>query len=237
VPVRDRARACSQRFQPPFAMIDPPGDGCRGQYAPLGIGYEGAGQAVLLAPVAGEDVLARFSVVCEVAGAMNAKGEPPAVGSPDETYSIVRLARGVGELAVTNVRLVILLTRGESIVGRVSMPRGAILAVTMRLDEIESVGVRTSTGLLRRRTERVAIERLSHGATIRIEQGIEITEGRVEPSPAGIGERVTHLVVEAAARARLRSPYLGDDERDILERALRGERAVMNGETVARLAP
>lgn len=237
MPVRDRARACSQRFQPPFAMIAAPGDGCRGEYVPLGIGYEGVGQAVLLDPAAGEEVLARFSVVCAAAGAMNTKGEPPAVGSPDETYSIVRLARGIGELAVTDARLVILLTKGESIVGRVSLSRGSILAVTLRLDEIESVAVRTSTSPFRRRTERVAIERLSHGAAIRIEQGIEIAEGRAGSSRAGTGERIAHVVVEAAARARLRSPDLDHDERDLLERALRGERVAMNGETVVRLAP
>jgi hypothetical protein len=218
-------------------MIAAPGDGERAEYAPLGIGYRGAGRAVLLDPEEGEEVLARFSVVCQAVGAMNSRGEPPSVGPRGGEYAITRLVHGVGELAVTDARLVILLTRGESIIGRVSMARGSILAVTVRLLEIESVAVRSSTGLLRRRTERATIERLSYGVAITIEQGIEITEGRVASSHAGMCERIANVVVAAAARARLGSPGTSDDERDILERALRGERVVMDGETVARLVP
>jgi hypothetical protein len=167
---------------------------------------------------------------------MNAQGEPPSVGGGGGGYSAVQIAHGVGELAVTDRRVVILLTRGESLVGRVDIARGTILAIAMHLADVESVSVRHATGLFRRKDKRATIERLSHAAVITIEQGVEIAEGRLTSSPAGTCGRIADTIVEAAARGRLTSPRLSTEERDILERAMRGERIEMDGETIARLA-
>ncbi|MCW2940946.1 MAG: hypothetical protein JWN00_3931 [Actinomycetia bacterium] len=236
--VSQSANENSEQFKPAFARIKVSPRPGPVRYGPLGLRFQVTSRGSLALDLnETEEEMGRFAVILQAVGAMNAKGEPPAVGG-DGSYSITKIASGAAEFTVTSERLVFLMNKAESVTGKVDIGRGGVLALVMPIVDVECVSVRRGTSMFGRVKERQTwIQQVSTTATIVIDGGIAIVEGGRVSSWKAVHSRVAEVIVNAAARARLAQEAVNDEERDVLERALRGERRQEGDETIAALRP
>jgi hypothetical protein len=224
----------SERFRPAFARLTAPQRERPGVYKPLGLAYRNTSRAITLSPSDDERILARFGVTFQVIGAMNDRGEPPGTTWTGNFFPTA-IAEGVGELAVTDRRLVILQILGRSVAGPVKLSQNTVLAMVMPLVDIEYVTLSRGTGFFGGIKEKgVTIACYSQVALIRLESAYELVG---DQGTKVAFSRISDVVVHAAAEFRLASTELGEAERDLLERARRGERQEEDGDLVVSLVP
>lgn len=233
----ETANKHSEQFEPAFARLNVPAGEGKTNYAPLGITFYHRGRVATLLPTASEELVTRYAVVASAVGLMNSQGQPPEVaGSGD--YAPAQLAYGAGELLVTDSRLVLLLTRAESVVGDISITRGKVFVATMNFDHVHSVSLERKHGFLGRvKYKRSVMQCLTHVATLGVTDAIGPVDDESHPTPTDNSLlTLNNLIVDAAASSRMRNSQ-NDHEREILQRALSGERLVDGDELVAQLHP
>ncbi|WP_158711529.1 hypothetical protein [Streptomyces xylophagus] len=233
----EMANQHSERFEPAFAQLDIPAVEGEVNYAALGVSFRRKGRVATVLPRQGEELVTRHAVIASAVGLMNSQGQPPEIGGTNK-YAPVQIAYGAGELLVTDRRLVLLLTRAESIVGDISITRGKVLVAVMTFDHVHSVAVERKNGFLGRvKYTRSLIQCLSHVAALTITDVLGLVGEGPQPAPTDNPLlTLNNLVVEAAARSRMHN-VKSDQEREILQRALNGERSVDGNEIVAQLCP
>jgi hypothetical protein len=138
------------RFQPPFAMIT-------GALSTTPIDIDGLnfsiqrttrrGRKVLVPiPADGETEIARFASLARVMASFTPEGKPPTAA--EAAVSIQRkICYGAAELMVTNMRLCVLLIRGETILGNVNESRGSVLALSFAYGDVDYVDVARRKGV------------------------------------------------------------------------------------------
>ncbi|WP_329547830.1 hypothetical protein OG548_30775 [Streptomyces sp. NBC_01356] len=226
----------SEQFEPAFARLKLPAHDNTVLYSPLDIAFHRTARAASVTATDGETLIWRCGVVAMAVGLMDSEGQPPAIGGGG-SYKPVTIAHGAGELVLTDQRLLLLLSRAESLLGNVNAAKGTVLATTMPFTHVESVSVARKTGFTGKQKDiRASVECVSHVAALVFTDVLtEIGEQLQIPSSGTPFQSLADSVVTAAARGRLdHSPT--PEERDLIERALNGERTPVDNEIVARLA-
>ncbi|WP_405726701.1 hypothetical protein OG607_23305 [Streptomyces sp. NBC_01537] len=226
----------SEQFEPAFARLNLPAHNNKVRHAPLDIAFHRTARAATVTAMDDETLIWRCGVVAMAVGVMNSDGQPPAVGG-DGSYEPVTIAHGAGELVLTDRRLLLLLSRADSILGNVNAARGTVLVATMPFTHVESVSVARKTGFTgKQKDTHASVECVSHvAALVFTDVLIKTGEEPQIPSTGTPFQSLADSVVTAAARGRLgNSP--GPEERELIERALNGERTTVDNELVARLS-
>jgi hypothetical protein len=230
-----RTHELSEQFVLPFARLSRPTGEDIATYTPLDTRFRRTDRSFEFVASPGEETVRRYLGTCIAAGAINDRGEPPGCG--DEPFYFTPLAMGAAEIVLTDRRIVFLFVGATSVIGTVNVRQGQFLVMVMAHEVIEAVSTDRRVGITGRLKEySVQMGSYSRVGTVKIES-IHLVEGK--------GGWVRHRggftsfandVVAAACRARLADPALDPIERDVLERAERGERTLDGQDIVARLA-
>jgi hypothetical protein len=102
-------------------------------------------QVLVPIPADGETEIARFASVTRAMGTFTPEGKPPTVSEAAESIQR-KTCYGAAELMVTNMRLCVLLTRGETILGNVNESRGSVFALSFTYGDVDYVDVTRRKG-------------------------------------------------------------------------------------------
>ena len=132
----------SEAFLPAFARLRAAQPGSATRYAALDFTYSGGDVASAL-PAAGETVLARWGIVGSGIISVSDSGTPMGAAASSRPE---RLFFGGGTLALTDRRLLLVVQKGDTIVGAVGPATGHVLAVVFPLARIDSISVDVKKG-------------------------------------------------------------------------------------------
>jgi hypothetical protein len=97
-------------------------------------------------PADGETEIARFLSVARAMASFTPEGRPPTAA--EAAVSVQRkICYGAAELMVTNMRLCVLLIRGETILGNVNESRGSVFALSFAYGDVDYVDVARRKGV------------------------------------------------------------------------------------------
>jgi hypothetical protein len=103
-------------------------------------------QVLVPIPADGETEIARFASVTRAMATFTPEGKPPTAA--EAAVSIQRkVCYGAAELMVTNMRLCVLLIRGETILGNVNESRGSVFALSFAYGDVDYVDVARRKGV------------------------------------------------------------------------------------------
>jgi hypothetical protein len=229
----------SGQFFPPFARLNVPPPGTRKPltYGPLDLAFSRPEDAPFAILSPGELSVWRLGCLVTAIGVMNDKGEPPTVASAGSGFTPTQLFDGVGEVVITNRRVIFLAFRGQSPAGAANIARGNTFAMVFPLDSVEAVVLSRRKGLFGTRDSQVRIEDLSRvGVLVITGADLEYNDDRWQRAKISLAS-IMDALVKAAATARLAAPDMGPAERRLCEDALRGKRLDDGDELIAQLVP
>lgn len=132
----------SEQFLPAFAMTSAAPAGGTACYASLDFNYDDRGPL----PSDGETVVGRWLAYGSGLFTVTASGRPVRAGVT-ETGRPAKLFDGPFDVLVTDRRILVLVFDGSTVLGRVGGRSGHILLAVYPLDKIDSIDVRTKSGL------------------------------------------------------------------------------------------
>jgi hypothetical protein len=229
----------SEQFFPPFArlQIPPRGTHAPQRYAPLGLSFSRPEDPPFTVLQPDESLVWRLGCFVTAIGVMNSNGEPPAVTGGGSNFAAVKLFDGVGEVAITDRRVVLLGQRGESVAGAINIARGHTFALVFPFSSVESVTLSRRKGVFGTKITQVRVESVSRVGVFAISEVIlEHGDGRWQRSRLGLPQ-VMDALVKAAATARLAASDIQPAERRLCEAALNGARVDDGDDSVAQLVP
>jgi hypothetical protein len=139
----------STRFQPAFAILTTTQDASPARVGDLGFGIRhkarGSHQVIVPVPAGGETEIARYVSLARAMASFAPDGRPPtaadAAGAAQK-----QICEGAAELLLTNMRLCVLIMRGQTILGPVNEARGSVLALSMPYGGLDFVEVTRKKG-------------------------------------------------------------------------------------------
>src|SRR5215469_17783995 len=140
----------STRFQPAFAMITGTSSTTPVDIGGLNFRFQRTtrrGRQVLVPIRAdGETEIARFASVARAMASFTPEGRPPTAA--EAAVSVQRkICYGAAELMVTNMRLCVLLIRGETILGNVNESRGSVFGLSFAYRDVDYIDVTRRKGV------------------------------------------------------------------------------------------
>jgi hypothetical protein len=237
-----RSRTINQhsgQFFPPFARLNVPPAGTRQPltYTPLDLQFSRPEDAPFAILSPDEPAVWRLGCLVTAIGVMNDKGEPPTVATAGNGFAVTQLFDGVGELVITDRRLIFLAFRGQSPAGAVNIARGNTLAMVFPLDSADSVTLGRRRSLRGTRDTQVRVENLGRVGVLAItDVNLEYSDGRWQRSRISLAS-IMEVLVKGAATARLAASDIGPAQRRHCEDALRGKRLNDGDDLVAQLVP
>jgi hypothetical protein len=139
----------STKFQPAFAIITNGSGASSACVGDLGFGIRqkarGSHRVIVPVPADGETEIARYVSLARGMASFAPDGRPPTVADAAASAQ-KKICEGAAELLLTNMRLCVLIMRGQTILGPVNEARGSVLALSLPYGDLDFVEVTRKKG-------------------------------------------------------------------------------------------